>query len=467
MVKQLTQIEFQAFLHAPRPVGYEYVIEEHEWYSDDKEFTLGVLFRDITDDDWAYVILQESTDSFFRPTLVKHSFAEADNAREELVTMIDRLSSEARKARPSKMQAKRTKGSGNDLFVPVVIESKLNPFFRILAESESHSPARGIIREVFSSYKDYDGNFVEQFQTTGFDPRIWELYLHTYLLDSRFSIQPSISPDFLVRKGDDIIAIEAVTTNPTDGSVKQGASSLRLLMPPFDKHPLEFDDAFEYKQEDFVPIKLGSALYSKLQKRYWESSNMQGIPIILAIEAFHQKEALFYSSSALGTYLYGFRHMPFWGDTGNLSIIPQQIDSHDFGGKSIPSGFFFLPEAHHISAVLFSNSGTLSKFNRMGQQGSYHNPKIILSRIGYCNNPDPNAALPYVFSYTVGDPGFEEWWGQGLEMFHNPDALHPVNPDLFPEIIHHRFDGGQIHTSGPAFYPYSSITINVTARDDI
>lgn len=466
-MKRLTQFQFQAFLHAPRPASYEYLIEEHEWYADDEERTLGVLFNDRIDDDWAYAILQQDSDSVFRHQINEHSFAEITDARKKLFASIEEFSSNLKEDKSTRRRSSPVKSPKPlDPFVPVTTQSKLNPLFKVIAEVDGYSPARGMVREVFASYTDRDGNFLEQFQTTGFDSRVWELYLHAYLLDSKFSIQPSISPDFLVHKGDGAIAIEAVTVHPTDGSEEPSASSLRLLTPPFDRHPLELDNAFEYKQEDFVPIKLGSALYSKLQKRYWESSNMQGIPIVLAIETFHQKESLFYSSSALGTYLYGFRHLPLWDTEGRLSVIPRKIDSHDFGGKSIPSGFFFQPEANHISAVLFSNSGTISKFNRMGQQGPYHNPRLVLHRVGYCSIPDPNAVVPGMFSYTVGDSDFEEWWGHGLEMFHNPNALYPVNPDLFPEITHHRFEGGLMYTDGPPFYPYSSVTLSIAAVDN-
>ncbi len=46
-------------------------------------------------------------------------------------------------------------------------------------------------------YEDVDGNFVEQFQTSAFDARIWELYLFAvldeagYLVDRRYP-----TPDF-------------------------------------------------------------------------------------------------------------------------------------------------------------------------------------------------------------------------------------------------------------------------------
>ena len=65
--------------------------------------------------------------------------------------------------------------SPDDPFAPVVPPTKFNPLFGIVANMDRYSPAKQMIREVFSSYKDRDGNFVEQFQTTGFDARIWEL----------------------------------------------------------------------------------------------------------------------------------------------------------------------------------------------------------------------------------------------------------------------------------------------------
>ena len=58
MVKTLTQFQFRAFPHAPRPPGFDFIIEEQEWYSDEEGATLGVMLRDKIDDDWGYVVLQ-------------------------------------------------------------------------------------------------------------------------------------------------------------------------------------------------------------------------------------------------------------------------------------------------------------------------------------------------------------------------------------------------------------------------
>ena len=300
-----------------------------------------------------------------------------------------------------------------DPFTPIVPPSRLNPLFELARTFDRFAPARGMIRDVFSSYVDRDGNFLEQFQTTGFDSRIWELYLHAYFVDSGFNILPSVSPDFVVSKGSTTIGVEAVTANPTQGldprQREQLYSSTRLISSLSDALITEMEGAFEYKQKDFVPIKLGSALYSKLEKRYWESASMDSVPLVFAIETFHDAASLYYSSAALATYLYGFRQEHLWNTDGRLLVVPRRVDTHTFGRKTIPSGFFLLPGAENVSAVLFSNSGTINKFNRMGQQGAHPDPEMVMLRYGTCYDLDPDAAVPQYFRYQVGDLRFEEW----------------------------------------------------------
>ncbi len=47
-------------------------------------------------------------------------------------------------------------------------------------------------------YEDIDGNFVEQFQTTGFNARVWELYLFAALTEANLRLErPDPAPDFL------------------------------------------------------------------------------------------------------------------------------------------------------------------------------------------------------------------------------------------------------------------------------
>lgn len=44
---------------------------------------------------------------------------------------------------------------------------------------------------------------------------------------------------------------------------------------------------------------------------------------------------------------------------------------------------------------------------------------------------DPNASLPKLFAYEV-DENCEETCAEGINMFHNPNALHPVPEEQIP-----------------------------------
>ena len=137
-----------------------------------------------------------------------------------------------------------------------------------------------------------------------------------------------------------------------------------------------------------MPIKFGSSLVSKLNKvdaqgkRYWEREDTAGKPFVLAIADFHKRAdqdslgSMTFTHSALWPYLYG--HRVEWEMVdGELVVRPIKNQSHKSEEKNIPSGFFGQPGAENVSAVLFSNGGTVAKF---------------------------------------------EGWSDGLQLFHNPNA---------------------------------------------
>jgi hypothetical protein len=239
MVKKLTKLQFQSFLRPPLPEVFDRLIEEHDWYADSTETTLGVLFRDTTYNDWGFAVLQSGVDSVFRWSSGDSSIADIQDARHRLSIDMERVIEDSETTGAVEVAANLALSfRANDPFIPIVPRPKLNPMFELVAKSGSYSPARGMIKEVFGCYEDHDGNFVEQLQTTGFDSRIWELYLYAFLIESGFSLQRGVSPDFVVSKGETTIAIEAVTANPTQASNSQHMqpvySPTRLLVPPFD-----------------------------------------------------------------------------------------------------------------------------------------------------------------------------------------------------------------------------------------
>lgn len=339
-----------------------------------------------------------------------------------------------------------------DLFKPLVREDRLAVGFVALRDQPGFAPARTLMQEIARTYRDVDGNFVEQFQTTGFDARTWELFLYAFLRDAGAEIDWSWpQPDFLFDIEGIRVGIEAVTANPT----QTGGTP--------NKSPAEVDP-LEYQRHGHA-IKLGSALYSKLQKQYWTLPQMERVPLILAIEDFHSPTALYHSSASLWQYLYGFVGSWYTDDEGMLHISEVPIEDHVVGEKFIPSGFFDLPGAEHVSAVLFGNSGTVPKFNRMGFMAGYgRDQSITMIRRGTSYRHDPNSALPDVFVYQVGDPDAPpESWGQGLSLYHNPNAVCPL-PHDFLKVAYHYIENGTLRSFLPEFHPFGSQTVILTPK---
>ena len=56
-------------------------------------------------------------------------------------------------------------------------------------------------KDVANTYVDRDGNFVEQLQTSAFDARLWELYLHACLVEWGFALDNTFeAPDYVASK---------------------------------------------------------------------------------------------------------------------------------------------------------------------------------------------------------------------------------------------------------------------------
>jgi hypothetical protein len=313
-------------------------------------------------------------------------------------------------------------------------------------------------RHVYSQFTDKDGNFVEQFQTTGFDARTWELALFAYLLEAGFSLDDtSVRPDFLCEKGGARVAIEATTANPSGG--KATPPTLEGLQRAGE----QTKEQILWRVQHEIPIRLGSPLFSKLKRRYWELPFVGETPLVFAIESFAAEDALYFSDAGLASYLYGSWAVPWRTAGGELVVENVPIQEHRVGKKVIPSGFFSQPDTENVSAVLFSNSGTFPKFGRMGAQAGLDTAGITMIRVGTCYNQDPSASEPLAFSYNVAERpeewGMAETWGEGMSMYHNPNALHPVADQLFPEIAHHHCEDGRlIATTIPPFHPFMSQT---------
>ncbi|WP_255505415.1 hypothetical protein [Alkalisalibacterium limincola] len=118
--------------------------------------------------------------------------------------------------------------------------------------------------------------------------------------------------------------------------------------------------------------------------------------------------------------------------------------------------------------MLFNNSATLPKFNRLGYVAGFGSRRVRMVRTGTAFNPDPNAAEPFRFAMAV-DEDYQETWSEGLDIFHNPRAVHPLDPRHFPTAMHHHLQpDGQVlcRRLVADFHPLGSMTSILVPPDD-
>jgi hypothetical protein len=438
-IKAISQPRFDALCFMRHP-NIKITGEEREWYSDEYENVLGVLIFDKPDRDWLFIVLVRDQVARFRCVECEINKTDAD-AREALHQKMEKFSQSGESAFPQGIRRKNQKTFS--IFTPTTHRKLLDECFLMLSESKGYSPAREIIKEIAYTFEDPDGNYIQQFQTTGFDARLWELYLYAVLHEVGFHIDRTYkSPDYVCAGRGGNLIIEATMAN-----TKQWEKSV------------EISKLMERELKDFVAITLGSSLYSKLQKRYWEQRHVKGHPFVLAIADFRRTGDLGYCAPLLMEYLFGLQQDQ---KDGMFTVTP--IKEHTFCGKTIPSGFFNLPQVEHISAILFSDSGTISKFNRMGKIAGFGDPNVTMAREGE-RFPSRDSTSPEPF-HTLIDESYRENWAEGIWLFHNPNAQVPLERELFPAAAHVYLESGGFNVYLSEVFPTWSKTLIFTSERD-
>jgi hypothetical protein len=447
-LKPLSRERFDALAGYIRRPETTFFAKELEWYADQKERVLGVLALDLADQDFGGIVLGRDGRKCFRAVDVSSFSTNIDLAREALRNDILRWSSQP----DSEFLQGDERGTPLDVFRPAVPVGQLSETFLRVASEEGFSPAKELIESAMPYYEDVDGNFVEQFQTTAFDARFWELYLFSMLTEQGFTFDRSFhAPDFFCVSMKDKLFVEAVTVNPTT----EGGIIKEPEIP-------EDRGAFIKYYREYMPIKWGSALTSKLKKQYWKLEHVRSNPIVLAIQDFHVPRAMTFLSHSISSYLYGIDFTALYDQAGNLTVNSIPRTQHTWGSKTIESGFFNLPESEHISAVITNPTATISKFNRMAYIAGFGSRSIKMICVGSCHNHDPNAVVATRFKMDVNSPKYSETWGQGVNVFHNPHAKLPLDDSFIPAAAHHWLREGSFRSLIPDFHPYQSETFIVS-----
>ncbi len=432
---------FDIYMLFTREPFVQYFTEELEFFSNGNGGLIGLISLDLTDNDYYACILSRDKSKQYRAVLVEASIQTIEDARKWID---DKMSSD-------KIIHHDNYSDYFDIFQDIANANKQHPHYKLLRDSIALQSAKSVLKEISYHYKDIDGNFIDQFQSNnGFDSRVWELFLFCFFREQFFSFKRNYyAPDYLIEKFNHEIAVEAV-----------------IVSRKSDINKLELQNEKEIKEllNNNTPLLFASALFDKMKKKYWEKEHVKGKPFVIAIADFHDTMSMIWTYNALLDYLYGYKYEHSFDNDGNLIVNPIKIGNYiKPNGTEIPSGFFFQPNSENISAIIFSSSGTLSKFNRMGRQAGFGSDKNTLIRFGAFYNHEPNADKPNFTSYQVNELS-NETWSEGVVVYHNPNALIPLNPEFFDERVAQSFFDVKdklIYSQMPEIFPYNSFTQNL------
>ncbi len=440
-------------------------VHEVSWWSSLDERLLGVVAFDYTDRDYNAMILARDLRGCFRCVDVQTDFKSQRLAEDAVRARIGEFV-EGGEIEELGRQGDETNVTLDLFELPTDMDpEKLHPYFRLLLEDPGRAPARAVIKEIGTWLAPEDPHLAKEFQTKGFDQRLWEIYLWAAFKEFALDVEHLSAPDFRCSGRGQDFTVEATTVAPSLGGVLA-------------EHPKpETQDEMQEFLRNYMPMKFGSALTSKLNKRnkageaYWEMEGAKDKPFCLAIADFHapaDKDSLgsmTYTQSALFTYLYG--HRVGWEIVDDQVVIKEEsVDTHSYREKTIPSGFFDQAGAENVSAVIFSNAGTLAKFDRIGVAAGFAAPDHRYYRIGLKPNPDPDATVGVSFSQDLLEPDYEEFWTQEVQVFHNPNASRPLSFEALPGATHHFFDEGKVMSLAPDDAILSSRTLVLKIRKD-
>ena len=346
-----------------------------------------------------------------------------------------------------------TRGPRGKLFEAAVDEGQQHPSFREMVVGDARVGARALMQQTFEQWDSPDRQFVRDFQTEGFDARVFELYLAATLDSLGWTVGAETDrPDFHCRGKGLEFYIEAGT-----------AHSPGNPNPP--TSPNEYQVEFQSATDNFdeVAVRFGSLLRSKAMKAYQELPHVAGKPIVIAVQGFFGAGALYHTVHPLIRYLYDLALIET-DESGAISPTDASVGYHRGDTKTIKSGWFYDPEAVHISAVMWTNCGTVPKFYRMAAGLGLGAPGWEIHRFGTELDPRPGATKPALFVERA-EPGSESW-EEGLVVMHNPRANIPLPMAAFEGVTQIRLadDGLSFDLPGRQIFNQSSVPHPVEHR---
>lgn len=314
------------------------------------------------------------------------------------------------------------------LFSELVSPERMHPQFAELLASPIHGAARALMDDLFSRVGDPNGGFLRQFQGDAFHSRLFELACFAYLEESGLIIDRSRTrPDFLVHTATGYAAVEVVTLNPPSGQATD--ISLRQMAQ------LSSDDLIEKVSRE-LPGRIGKSLHRKLGQGYQHLDHCRDRPLVFMVAPFFEAGSNFYTDDALIHPLFGAP------EGGTNEIFP----------------FFQRDKAAAVSAVLYCNQFTVSRFFRVALACQPASANLRVVRQGTCyRRHDEEHAARQNFTHELGSHGVPiETWAEGVTVFENPCAEVPLPRGFLPATCYVSVQDGFVTREVGEFHPVVS-----------
>lgn len=315
-----------------------------------------------------------------------------------------------------------------NLFDPIVATEKLHPnICRILSTHNGYT--MDVLQDWARGFIDRDGKFIEEFQTT-FNSSFWELYLFAVLKKYGISVDFSHQrPDFCIPSLG--FNIEATIASNAQGAEPEFARLGKLL--PNDLN------AFNLK----TILRLSNSLTAK-HRKYVESyatlDHVKDCAYVIAVTNFDQPFSFMACQRPIEAVLYSYyvdeeRYIATGGKEGRLQG-DKLLQVFKDNGSPINLGLFTTPAYREISAVIFSGCATMGKVRALSSDPA---PNIVFTALRL----NPASDSPHIIKESKRS--YYENLLDGLRIYHNPFAQHPLDPTVFrhPSVFQWYFQGDE------------------------
>ena len=318
-----------------------------------------------------------------------------------------------------------------DFFEPQVSDDRFHKNFSSTL-GEGREAERALFNEWADGFFDRDKKIIKEFQTS-FNSTFWEVYLYRAFTELGLAIDWSRpSPDFSVRSDYGDFVVEAVTAGAANGKPNEWDKT-------FSSEELESLKRFKALNMEAM-IRLSNAVLSKVKKynkSYFKLDHVKHKPFVIAVAPFEQPHFNLQYDRAIRALLYDY-YVDEDVYLDNPSLYPKGPPTVQLGfvtkdnGSEVPLGFFNDAGMEEISAILFSCTATWGKLSAMCDSPD----KMTQVWSTWATPPDgvPEKRLLWVKDHaeTVID---------GLQIYHNPNARHPLDPRVFrgERVVQHYY----------------------------